>query len=65
MFVADSESSSIRQLDLNSGGSKACVGGDYLFADNLFRFGDKDGEGGTALLQHPLGVCQGDDGKVS
>lgn len=64
MFVADSESSSIRTVDLNNGRSKGCVGGDSLIADNLFRFGDKDGEGSLALLQHPLGVCQMDDEKV-
>ncbi|GMH46099.1 hypothetical protein BSKO_14063 [Bryopsis sp. KO-2023] len=64
MYVADSESSSIRSLNLETGGSRACVGGDNMFADNLFRFGDRDGGGSNALLQHPLGVCVADDGKV-
>ena len=53
---ADSESSTVRQLDLRTGGSQPCVGGDNLFADNLFRFGDRDGSGADALLQHPLAV---------
>lgn len=37
--AADSESSTVRRLDLGSGGSQACVGGDALFAENLFRKG--------------------------
>jgi len=64
MFVADSESSSIRRLNVATGGSAACVGGDAFFADNLFMFGDKDGAGSGALLQHPLGVCSAPNGKV-
>lgn len=32
------------------------MGGDPLFSD-LFRFGDADGAGSNALLQHPLAVC--------
>ena len=35
--VADSESSSVRLMDLSSGGGKLLVGGDPLFSDNLFR----------------------------
>ena len=38
LFVADSESSSVRRLDLRSGGSQAIVGGDPLFSDNLFKW---------------------------
>ncbi|KAL4421480.1 hypothetical protein ABPG75_010771 [Micractinium tetrahymenae] len=64
LFVADSESSTVRRLDLRSGGSQACVGGDPLFSDNLFRFGDKDGSGSDALLQHPLAVLTAPDGTV-
>lgn len=40
-LCADSESSSVRRLDLASGGSRLLVGGDPMFSDNLFRFGDK------------------------
>ena len=39
------------------------MGGDPLFAENLFRFGDRDGSGTNALLQHPLavlGLAKGD-----
>ena len=57
VLVADSESSTIRRLDLTTGGAAACVGGDPLFSDNLFKFGDADGIGAAALLQHPLAVA--------
>ncbi len=33
----------MRRLDLGSGGSRLLVGGDPMFSDNLFRFGDKVG----------------------
>jgi len=62
MYVADSESSSVRSVDLSNGSSKAEAGGDPGFADNLFAFGDKDGRGSVVRLQHPLSVCaSGDD----
>ena len=40
------------------------MGGDALFADNLFRFGDKDGSGTGAQLQHPLAVLALPSGQV-
>ncbi|OVA13591.1 NHL repeat [Macleaya cordata] len=64
IFVADSESSSVRALDLKTGGTRLLAGGDPVFSDNLFRFGDHDGVGSDALLQHPLGVLCGKDGQV-
>ncbi|WOL00279.1 NHL repeat-containing protein 2 isoform X1 [Canna indica] len=64
VFVADSESSSIRAVDLNTGGSRLLAGGDPLFPDNLFRYGDHDGIGSDVLLQHPLGVFCGKDGQI-
>ena len=64
MVVADSESSSIRKLSLNTGGSQALAGGDPLFSENLFRFGDVDGRNQQVLLQHPLGVMGIGDDKV-
>ncbi|XP_024141311.1 NHL repeat-containing protein 2 [Oryzias melastigma] len=56
LYVADSESSSIRSLALKDGAVKLLVGGerDPL---NLFAFGDADGKGVEAKLQHPLGVA--------
>ncbi|VFR01697.1 unnamed protein product [Cuscuta campestris] len=63
-YVADSESSSIRAVNLRTGGSRLLAGGDPNFSDNLFRFGDIDGIGSGALLQHPLGVLCGEDGQI-
>jgi len=64
LVVADSESSSVRALDLSTGGASPLAGGDPFFSDNLFRFGDQDGAGADALLQHPLAVCTLEDGTV-
>ncbi len=52
VFVADSEISCVRAIDLNSGQpqTRTLAGGD------LFQFGDRDGRGDLARLQHPLGV---------
>lgn len=50
LFVADSESNIIREIDLDEGRVFTLVGGD------LFKFGDVDGEGDYVRLQHPLGV---------
>jgi thiol-disulfide isomerase/thioredoxin len=57
LFVADSESNIIRQIDLTKGTVETLVGGD------LYDFGDEDGEGDEVRLQHPLGVALY-DGKV-
>lgn len=50
LFVADSEISSVRAIDLSSRRVTTLVGGD------LFDFGDRDGVGDRARLQHCLGV---------
>ena len=50
LYVADSESNIIRAINLASGDVKTLVGGD------LFEFGDVDGTGDAARLQHPLGL---------
>ena len=59
LFVADSEGSAIRQVDTRAGGSvKTVVGAHDLFRGRaLFEFGDIDGIGDKARLQHPLGVA--------
>ena len=41
LYVADSESSTVRSCDAASGAGRPHVGGDALFSDNLFRFGDR------------------------
>ncbi|XP_070024129.1 protein SUPPRESSOR OF QUENCHING 1, chloroplastic-like isoform X2 [Nicotiana tabacum] len=63
-YIADSESSSIRAVDLRTGGSRLLAGGDPIMAENLFRFGDHDGIGSEVLLQHPLGVLCGKSGQI-
>jgi len=53
LYFADSESSSIRAADLNTETTHLVVGGNA----NLFEFGDEDGQGNEARLQHPLGTA--------
>jgi thiol-disulfide isomerase/thioredoxin len=50
LFVADSESNIIRQIDFEKEYVTTLVGGD------LWVFGDKDGFGDDVRLQHPLGI---------
>lgn len=50
LFVADSEASAVRAIDLVSGAVTTPVG------TGLFDFGDADGIGDAVRLQHPLGV---------
>lgn len=59
LVIADSESSSIRTINLSSGQVKNLVGGSKDPRD-LFCYGDKDGTGFDAKLQHPLGVTVND-----
>uniref|UniRef100_H3DNI3 NHL repeat-containing protein 2 n=1 Tax=Tetraodon nigroviridis TaxID=99883 RepID=H3DNI3_TETNG len=56
LYVADSESSTIRTLALKDGAVKSLVGGERD-PMNLFAFGDVDGKGVDAKLQHPLAVA--------
>ncbi|KAM5561005.1 protein SUPPRESSOR OF QUENCHING 1, chloroplastic [Rosa sericea] len=64
LYIADSESSSIRAVVLKTGGSRLLAGGDPVFSDNLFKFGDHDGMGSEVLLQHPLGVLCTKGGQI-
>ena len=57
LFVADSESNIIREINFQNETVETLVGGD------LFDFGDIDGEEDDVRLQHPLGVALY-DGKV-
>ncbi|ELU03866.1 hypothetical protein CAPTEDRAFT_52631, partial [Capitella teleta] len=63
LYIADSESSSIRSLDLSDGSVKSVVGAD-IDPKNLFAFGDVDGKGIEAKLQHPLAVTLAEDGQL-
>jgi hypothetical protein len=56
VYFADSESSAIRWADLADGAVHTLAGG----GRNLFTFGDRDGVGPEAQLQHPLGVAFSD-----
>lgn len=52
LIFADSESSAIRWADASENGAVETIVG-----TGLFDFGDVDGEGDTARLQHPQGVA--------
>ncbi|WP_329119883.1 NHL domain-containing thioredoxin family protein [Streptomyces sp. NBC_01465] len=58
LWVADSETSSLRFVDLD-GAVHTAVG------KGLFDFGHRDGAADQALLQHPLGVTALPDGSVA
>ena len=51
LYVADSETSAVRRIDLATGAVTTLLGA------GLFAFGDVDGPLEEARLQHPLGVC--------
>ncbi len=55
LYIADSEISSVRQINLKTGQVSTLAGGD------LFEFGDKDGQGNAVRLQHPLGILFSDN----
>ncbi len=74
LYVADSESNIIRQIDFKDeattkGSTNTEAGVDTtpqvrtLAGGDLFEFGDRDGTGDAARFQHPLGVVF-HDGKV-
>jgi len=52
LWVADAESSSVRQVDLATGLVRTVAGGDLL------DFGLADGAGGAARFQHPTGLAR-------
>ncbi|GFX66800.1 NHL repeat-containing protein 2 [Trichonephila clavipes] len=63
LYIADSESSSIRSISLNNGCVKTVAGGG-LDPKDLFQYGDKDGSRYDVKLQHPLGICVMEDEKI-
>jgi DNA-binding beta-propeller fold protein YncE len=54
LYIADSEVSAVRDLDLPARRVSTLVG------EDLFVFGDQDGEGDVVRLQHPLGITAKD-----
>ena len=59
LYLADSESSAIRWADMAQDGSVGTVVG-----TGLFDFGDVDGKGDAARLQHPQGVARHSSGRL-
>ncbi|MFN7134744.1 MAG: hypothetical protein ACK4N5_21875, partial [Myxococcales bacterium] len=53
LYVADSEISAVREVDLDARAVRTLAGGD------LFDFGDDDGPGHRARFQHPMGIAAG------
>ena len=62
LYIADAESSSVRKLC--SDGSVKNVAGGALDPCDLFGFGDADGVGTGARLQHPLDICLAGQGRL-
>ncbi len=52
LYVADSEVSAVRDIDLGAETVSTLVG------QGLFVFGDEDGDGDEVRLQHPLGITE-------
>jgi len=65
LFIADSESSCIRQIDLQNDAVETLAGPKAPGSGrgDLFVFGDRDGSGDAVRLQHPLGI-HFHDGKI-
>jgi hypothetical protein len=58
LYFVDSETSAVRLIDVLGGGG----GGVHtIVGKGLFDFGDVDGIGERVRLQHPLGICAGND----
>lgn len=52
LFVADAEASGVRRIELGAEGARVST----VVGTGLFAFGDRDGIGDEALLQHPTGI---------
>ncbi|GBD35791.1 Thiol-disulfide oxidoreductase YkuV [bacterium HR36] len=64
LYVADSETSSIRAVSLPPAGLRPPIPGEpnrgevrTIVGMGLFEFGDRDGQGKAVRLQHPLGLA--------
>mmetsp|Transcript_1762 Transcript_1762/g.6587 ORF Transcript_1762/g.6587 Transcript_1762/m.6587 type:complete len:229 (+) Transcript_1762:1372-2058(+) len=64
LLIADAESNSIRSVSLDQSNfpTRTIAGGDPLFPDNLFAFGDRVGNRFVARFSHPLSVVSAGDG---
>ncbi|KAF2538785.1 hypothetical protein F2Q68_00019914 [Brassica cretica] len=63
-YIADSESSSIRALDLQTGGSRLLAGGDPYFSENLFKIKKLDPVTKRVVTIAGTGKAGFKDGKV-
>lgn len=59
IWFTDAESSAVRGADLGSAARVTTIAG-----TGLFDFGDRDGTGEDALLQHPQGIARHRDGRL-
>jgi hypothetical protein len=59
LYFADAESSAVRWADRSPDGAVGTIVG-----TGLFDFGDRDGVGDDALLQHPQGLAMHRDGRL-
>jgi thiol-disulfide isomerase/thioredoxin len=59
VWCADAESSAVRAADADPNGAVRT-----LVGTGLFDFGDRDGEGDDARLQHPQGLALAPDGRL-
>lgn len=59
LYSVDSAASSIRVADFTNDTVRTLAG---PIEDNLFAFGNKDGQIGTSRLQHPMGITGDGDG---
>ena len=61
LYFVDSESSSVRKVSLTGEEQVSTIAGPVdLPSGRLFQFGDVDGVGAQARLQHPIGLVQHD-----
>ena len=62
MYVVDSEGSAVRKIGVGKGARVTTIVGqsELEFGQSLFSFGDVDGKGRVARLQHPLGIAHHD-----
>jgi hypothetical protein len=65
LWFADSETSSLRYVEEVGQPSPGCRNVRTVVGQGLFDFGFRDGPGGSALLQHPLGVTALPDGSIA
>ncbi|KAK4531869.1 hypothetical protein CCYA_CCYA09G2726 [Cyanidiococcus yangmingshanensis] len=64
LYVVDSDSSTVRAIDLSAHWTRTILGGNVFFLENLSTYGDRDGWGRGGHLQFPCGCCALPDGYI-